>query len=81
MGSGCSWQRRQWWSRRLIALDAGHYRGLLENAPDSSVSGGAIYDAVILACARSAGAEELLTFNPRQFERLDSGTVRIIVPT
>ena len=38
------------------------------------------HDAHIVACVRAAGAEELATYNRRDFERLDLGELRLIAP-
>jgi len=37
-------------------------------------------DALILRCARKAGATRLLTLDRRDFERLDLAGVELIVP-
>ena len=44
------------------------------------VAGGSTYDALILACARKAGARRVLTLDRRDFERLETGEVEIVVP-
>jgi len=57
----------------LISLDAGEGWDLLRCLRDSAVQGGRAYDGQILACARKAGAREILTFNGRDFTALDGG--------
>lgn len=42
--------------------------------------GGISHDAHIVACALAADAEELATFNRRDFDRLDLGGLRLITP-
>lgn len=64
----------------VVALDANTYRDLLQRAPACGVLGGRIYDAVIVACARLAGASALLTFNERDFLPLAGRDLDIIVP-
>jgi len=46
-----------------------------------SVTGGAIYDAVILEAALEAGARELLTWNAADFERLSRGRLAVRTPS
>ena len=43
---------------------------LLQQLAASGIGGGRSYDALIAADARHGGADALLTFNPRDFERL-----------
>lgn len=64
----------------LIALDAEAYRLLVQRAPSFGVSGGRIYDSIILACALAAGAETLITFNRRDFLPLAGEQLEIVVP-
>jgi predicted nucleic acid-binding protein len=63
-----------------VALDAEAYRRLLQSAPERGVAGGRIYDAVIVACARAARVDALLTFNERQLQPLAGGGMKIVVP-
>lgn len=42
--------------------------------------GGIAHDAHVAACARSAGATVLATFNRRDFARLDLGAMTLLVP-
>jgi predicted nucleic acid-binding protein len=65
---------------QLVALEPFEYERLIRDAPESGVAGGRIYDAVILACAQSAGVDSLLTFNERQFSAFASSGVRVVVP-
>lgn len=57
---------------------------LLRGAATREVAGGAIYDALIVACALAAHIDVLLTFNltfnQRQFERIAAGDIEIAVP-
>ncbi len=64
----------------LIALQAQNHVELLRTAPERGVVGGAIYDAVILACAVAAGVDDLLTFNDRHFRRMATQGIEIVVP-
>jgi hypothetical protein len=54
----------------VATLDAQGHRDLLRRAVQVGTAGGQIYDAVIVACARSAGVETILTFNARHFLHL-----------
>jgi predicted nucleic acid-binding protein len=63
----------------LIALETGHYRRLLQIARDRGIAGGVLYDAVIMACAEAGKADALLTFNARDFRRVVSVSVQIVV--
>ncbi|MBK9545590.1 MAG: hypothetical protein IPO51_06970 [Dehalococcoidia bacterium] len=66
--------RRMYVGRATIfAPAAADYLPLLDRSARASVAGGAIYDAAIGAAAVAAGAELLLTFNVRHFERLGLG--------
>ncbi len=65
---------------RIAGLEAEDGWPLLEGSAMSSIEGGAIYDAHILLCAQKAGAEILVTFNRRHFERFDLGGLRLLIP-
>ncbi|MBW1879677.1 MAG: PIN domain-containing protein [Deltaproteobacteria bacterium] len=62
------------------SLDGNQAWSLLDDATRDRVSGGAIYDAHIAACARLAGADRLATLNPRHFERLELKGLHLVVP-
>jgi predicted nucleic acid-binding protein len=63
-----------------VVLAARDYWSLLEAAPAGGVYGGHSYDAVIAACARKAGAREILTLNTRHFEAFGDDTLQIVSP-
>lgn len=65
----------------VATLDSSTYLSVLNSAPADSISGGRIYDALIVACARLAGADTLLTFNARHFASFASPNLRVVVPT
>ncbi len=54
----------------LISLDAEDYVDVLARAADAGVTGGKIYDALLLACARKIDAEAVYTLNARDFRGL-----------
>src|SRR3954467_7398788 len=53
----------------------------LQQAAERGLSGGVLYDALIVCAARKAGADRLLTLNQRDFRRvLPEGESILIVP-
>ncbi len=68
-----------WGETRLIALAASDYLATLRRCRDAGVGGGAVYDALVGACARKAGVETLVTWDLEGFERVleDEPAVRI----
>lgn len=64
----------------VVSLNANAYRQLVSNAPEANIAGGLIYDAVVLACARQAQVDVLLTFNDRHFRALPTAGIQIVVP-
>jgi predicted nucleic acid-binding protein len=61
-------------------LEGEAYVALLRSLASLGIAGGRAYDAVIAACARKAGADELLTLNARHFDQL-SGRIVAVDPT
>lgn len=51
----------------LISLSAAEYVKLVEAAGPAGARGGAIYDLLLLACARKAKANRIYTLNRRHF--------------
>ena len=54
----------------LAGLTSAEYVATVANAAKAGLAGGKIYDALILACARKAGAEVVYTLNAKDFERI-----------
>ena len=52
---------------KKIALDSSEYLRTCETAEALGIRGGAVYDALILACARKANATQVWTLNARHF--------------
>jgi predicted nucleic acid-binding protein len=50
-----------------VDLPSTEYLQVMDKAEALGIRGGAIYDALILACARRAKASVIWTFNPRHF--------------
>jgi len=66
---------------RTITLNARKVWDLISKFAERSLGGALIYDAVILEAARIADVEELLTFNERDFRRINStNRPRLVVP-
>jgi predicted nucleic acid-binding protein len=53
----------------IVALSASDYRAVLTRMVDVGLTGGAIYDALILRAAEKSKVEKLLTLNPEDFKR------------
>ena len=53
-----------------ISLTGQEYQSTIEQAAESGVTGGRIYDALILRCARKTGADRIYTLNAKDFARL-----------
>lgn len=52
----------------IIELNEDDYFATLEDASDQSISGGQVYDALLLRCAVKAGAESIFTWNREHFQ-------------
>lgn len=57
----------------VIGIRAEDYVRLLERSSARRVTGGRVYDALIMAAARDANADFVITFNRRHFEGLEPG--------
>ena len=65
----------------MVPLDGAAIRRLLDENGARGLAGGAINDALIVACAVTAEAGAVLTFNARQFRLLAPADIRVIVPS
>jgi predicted nucleic acid-binding protein len=63
----------------IATLPADKAWSFLDEVQVAGITGGRIYDALIAAIAIEAGAQELITFNPRHFEPF-SDRLRITIP-
>ena len=54
----------------LIALEVAEYTSAIREAAGLGIEGGAMYDALLGACAIKAQADILYTWNTRDFKRL-----------
>ena len=64
---------------RVTALTARDYVRLIGRLAHAGMAGGRTYDAIIAECARRAGADTLMTLNPRHFDPAPAG-VAIVAP-
>jgi len=53
-----------------VTLDAPDYLAVLAQLRNDRFTGGRVYDALLLHCARKANAQRIYTFNLRDFQRL-----------
>lgn len=67
-------------STPVLQLPKETYWEFLSGLAQEGVTGGAVYDAEIIECARQAGVKNILTLNRRHFERLAPDDIRILVP-
>ena len=58
-----------WGGTGLVALTGPDYRATLRRCRDVGIGGGAVYDALIAACARKARVATLVTWDLEGFER------------
>jgi predicted nucleic acid-binding protein len=69
-----------WGKTRLVALTAPEYRVALRRCRDASLGGGAVYDALIAACARKARVATLVTWDVADFERFLENEPMVTAP-
>ena len=55
---------------RVVALDANDYAAALQRMTRLGLVSGSVYDALHIVAAENAEADELLTFNGRDFRRM-----------
>ena len=66
---------------QVVALNAQEYVGEIRKAATAKVPGGQLYDFLLLACARKAVADRILTWNLKHFRQLAPDLAdRIITP-
>ena len=64
----------------VVELAADDYRSVLRRVADLGLSSGSIYDALHMYCARKVGADQVLTYNVRHFERFQLPGVVVTTP-
>lgn len=66
---------------RVITLDAQEHLSEVRRAAENRTPGGQLYDALLLACARKAKADKILTWNLKHFRLLAPDLAdRIVTP-
>ena len=65
---------------RCLAGPPGNIWPFLSDAAASSITGGAIYDALIVESALHVGARELVTWNPAHLDRAARGRLGARTP-
>jgi predicted nucleic acid-binding protein len=65
----------------IVSLTSPEYLSIVRHMSNLGLSGGTIYDALIVKAAQKAGADRILTFNVNDFKRIwPEGVSRISVP-
>jgi predicted nucleic acid-binding protein len=62
----------------LVWLDGNAYRASIRRIATMGIVGGAVYDALVAACAIKAGADHLYTWNARHFNLLGAEIQRLV---
>jgi len=65
-------------SAKIISLSPSDYKDTIKHMSELGLTGGIIYDALIVKAAQKSGVERLLTFNADAFIRLWTGGERYI---
>lgn len=55
---------------QVVSLETAESLQVLDECARNSVTGAAVYDALLIACARKVQAEQIYTFNTRDFHRI-----------
>lgn len=64
---------------KIVALSSDEYFKTLKHLVDLGLTGGIVYDAILLRTAVKAKAEKILTFNVKDFRRLASENPEFIL--
>ena len=65
----------------VISLSSSDYFSIIRRISDLGLSGGIIYDALIVKAAQKSGVDRILTFNAYDFKRiLPEGIPQITIP-
>ena len=64
----------------ILPIDTQTYLSSIRRVSNMGMTSGIIYDALHLEMAESSGCTELLTYNLKDFRRLDPQNIRIISP-
>ncbi len=65
----------------IVSLTSSEYMATVKRLSDLGLSGGAVYDALIVKAAQKSGADRIVTFNMNDFRRVwPEGANRIVAP-
>ncbi len=65
----------------IVSLTSSEYIATVKHLSDLGLSGGAVYDALIVKAAQKSGADRIVTFNMNDFKRVwPEGAGRIVEP-
>jgi predicted nucleic acid-binding protein len=65
----------------VVTLSADDYRAVIKQLAEMGITGGVIYDGLIVRAAQETGAEQIVTLNQADFQRIAPAlTDRIISP-
>ena len=68
-------------SATVLALSSSDYLSTIKRMSELGLSGGTVYDALIVKAAQKSEADRILTFNVNDFKRIwPEGTSRIAAP-
>lgn len=62
----------------IVELTGADYENVIERMLEDGLVGGVIYDALHVMAAEKAGANRLVTFNRRDFERIPSQALEFV---
>ncbi len=66
---------------KIIPLSTSDYSSVIKQMAESGLSGGIIYDALIVKAAQKSGADHILTFNIDDFRRIwPEGGAHFVLP-
>jgi predicted nucleic acid-binding protein len=63
---------------RLISLTETEYASTIERIAGQGLTGGMVYDALLMRCARKAGATRIYSWNARHFKLIDPELAGIV---
>jgi len=65
----------------IVSLTSSEYIATVKHLSDMDLSGGAVYDALIVKAAQKSGADRIVTFNVKDFKRVwPEGASRVVAP-
>ena len=64
----------------VVGLSADDYRSVIRRVAGLGLASGSIYDALHMHCAKEIGADQVLTYNVRHFERFRQPGIVVTTP-